>query len=163
MARIEQNRFTGEVEKTSFKEIFETVFQIVQAKADEKQILLKYRIDENLPPETNLNLLEQALVNLVDNAVKYSSEGTRIDLSAKIDDGILLINVIDQGQGIPEKHLHRIFERFYRVDKARSRKLGGTGLGLAIVKHIIQAHGGDISVKSEVAKGSSFNIRLPLS
>jgi two-component system phosphate regulon sensor histidine kinase PhoR len=106
-------------------------------------------------------LLEQAVANLVDNAVKYSEPGGRVEVSARANAEALEISVRDQGCGIAREHLPRIFERFYRVDKARSRKLGGTGLGLAIVKHIAQAHGGEVDVKSRPGEGSTFTIRLP--
>ncbi len=106
-------------------------------------------------------LLEQALVNLIDNAVKYSPEGTEVEVDLSLADGGIRIRVSDQGPGIARQHLPRIFERFYRVDKARSRKLGGTGLGLAIVKHIVQAHGGEVTADSAPGRGTRFTITLP--
>ena len=111
----------------------------------------------------NGHLLEQAIVNLVDNAIKYSDTGGRVRVSASEEEKkSAVILVQDWGCGIERKHLARLFERFYRVDKARSRELGGTGLGLAIVRHIALVHGGSVSVESEVAVGSSFAISLPL-
>jgi two-component system phosphate regulon sensor histidine kinase PhoR len=107
-------------------------------------------------------LLEQAAVNLLDNAIKYSPEKSIIHINALTVDGEIQIRFKDEGMGIAQKHLPRLFERFYRVDKARSRKLGGTGLGLAIVKHITQAHGGSVSVESELGKGSTFTLHLPI-
>ena len=109
----------------------------------------------------NPPLLEQAVVNLVDNAVKYSAEGSAVEVALFEAPDELVISVSDQGPGVPREHLPRLFERFYRVDKARSRDLGGTGLGLAIVKHIAQAHGGRVSVDSRVGQGSTFRIHLP--
>jgi two-component system phosphate regulon sensor histidine kinase PhoR len=106
-------------------------------------------------------LLERALSNLVDNALKYTPEGGRIRIQAESDGGFVSMSVEDNGTGIPEADLSRIFERFYRVDKSRSRDLGGTGLGLSIVKHIVQLHGGTISVRSTSA-GSTFTLRLPV-
>jgi len=106
-------------------------------------------------------LLTQAVVNLLDNAVKYSGEGRPIRVTGRQAPGGAEIEVRDEGNGIPPEHLPRLFERFYRVDPARSRTLGGTGLGLAIVKHIVAAHHGTVSVKSEPGKGSAFTIRLP--
>ena len=105
--------------------------------------------------------LTDALVNLLDNAVKYTPEGGAIALEARAADDAVQIAVADTGIGIPPKELSRIFERFYRVDRARSRELGGTGLGLSIVKHIVEAHGGRISVESELSKGTRFTIMLP--
>jgi two-component system phosphate regulon sensor histidine kinase PhoR len=106
------------------------------------------------------------VVNLVVNAIKYSDAGSEVIVAAEEktqDDGTsrVVISVRDFGIGIAKKHLPRLFERFYRSDKARSRKLGGTGLGLSIVKHIAQAHGGDVSVQSQEGQGSTFFISLP--
>ncbi len=106
--------------------------------------------------------LVQALSNLLDNAIKYSPEKTRIDLDCRRQGSMLEISVTDQGPGIAAEHLPRLFERFYRVDKSRSRELGGTGLGLAIVKHIVERHGGKVGVESELGRGSRFWMALPL-
>ena len=106
--------------------------------------------------------MEQAVVNLIDNAVKYGSAGSRIGLETRRESHEAVIVVRYEGIGIARKHLPRLFERFYRVDKARSRKLGGTGLGLAIVKHIVQAHRGRVTVDSVLGQGSSFRIHLPI-
>jgi two-component system phosphate regulon sensor histidine kinase PhoR len=107
-------------------------------------------------------LLEQALVNLIDNAVKYSPPASVVSVVARSEDDCLAIEVKDQGIGIPARDLPRVFERFYRVDKARSRELGGTGLGLAIVRHVAMAHGGSVSVESWEGEGSTFRMRIPL-
>lgn len=107
-------------------------------------------------------LLEQAVVNLIENAVKYSGPETRVRVEASRSETHAIVSVTDEGAGIPEEHLPRIFERFYRVDKSRSRKLGGTGLGLAIVKHVVHVHGGRVEVKSTPGEGSTFSIFLPL-
>ena len=109
----------------------------------------------------NPALLEQAVINLLDNAIKYSEPGSEVQVLASQFFDEVTITVSDRGCGITAEHLPRIFERFYRVDKARSRKLGGTGLGLAIVKHIVQAHRGRVTVKSTPAVGSVFTIHLP--
>ena len=105
--------------------------------------------------------LEMATSNLIENAINYSPEGTQVIITEKCENNLIEITVTDQGIGIPEKDLERIFERFYRVDPARSRQTGGTGLGLSIVKHVITNHGGDISVWSAEGEGSTFTIRLP--
>jgi two-component system phosphate regulon sensor histidine kinase PhoR len=105
--------------------------------------------------------LEQAVVNLIDNAIKYSASGQTVAVEAEQTDMEMVISVRDEGCGISREHLPRIFERFYRVDKARSREQGGTGLGLAIVKHIALVHGGSLSVRSAVGRGSTFHLRLP--
>ena len=104
-----------------------------------------------------------AVTNLLDNAVKYSEEGESVEVAAEANDGMLVIAVRDHGIGIPSRELERIFERFYRVDKARSRATGGTGLGLAIVRHVAQAHGGEVTVESIEGEGSTFRLILPRS
>ncbi len=109
------------------------------------------------------SLMEQALVNLLDNAIKYSEEGAEVTVAAEDEGGRVVIRVRDRGCGIEKKHLSRLFERFYRADNARSRKLGGTGLGLAIVKHIALAHGGEVGVTSTPGLGSEFILSLPRS
>ena len=115
----------------------------------------------------NPRLVEQAISNLVDNAVKYSPPGTRVWLRAsEVADEPhgpwVEVVVADEGPGISPEHLHRIFERFYRVDKARSREQGGTGLGLAIVKHIALVHGGQVAAESAPGEGSTFRLSLPI-
>lgn len=107
------------------------------------------------------SMLTMAVHNLVSNAINYSPEGTRVGIGVHSRDGIVEIAVTDQGVGIPEEDLDRVFERFFRVDPSRARNTGGTGLGLAIVKHVVQNHGGDIRVWSKAGSGSTFTIRLP--
>ncbi|MGQ9580438.1 MAG: sensor histidine kinase [Armatimonadota bacterium] len=110
----------------------------------------------------NVPLLERAVTNLIDNAIKYSPKKSNVIVLAERVNEEVAIRVIDNGPGIPAEHIPRIFERFYRVDNARSRRLGGTGLGLAIVKHVAQAHHGRVDVVSKVGEGSIFSIHLPL-
>lgn len=104
------------------------------------------------------DLLNQVLINLLDNAIKYTPENGSIIIRCKQKDSRVLTTISDTGMGIPHESLSRVFERFYRVDKARSRSQGGTGLGLAIVKHIVESHGGEVFVESEIAKGSTFGV-----
>jgi len=135
---------------------------LYDGRAKAKGISLALRSAPGLPLiRADAYLLEQLLINLVDNAVKYTDKGG-VTIGLRPDAGTLVIEVEDTGVGIPEADRDRIFERFYRVDKSRSRILGGTGLGLAIVKHIVQLHGGTIDVRSEEGKGSTFIVRLPL-
>ncbi len=125
----------------------------------------KSRVEVNVqgPVSGSINppLLEQAIVNLLDNAIKYSAPGKRVWVGARENSSEVVIEVRDEGLGIPKKHLPRLFERFYRVDRGRSRQDGGTGLGLAIVKHIVLAHHGRVEVESEVGVGTKFSVYLP--
>lgn len=163
LSRIEQEdeRHAIQFESRPILEVFRSAVQICRSAADEKSIDINLSCEEHLEACIDPTLLERAVVNLLDNAVKYSEPNSAIHLKASLTDSELQIILEDQGIGIAKKHLPRLFERFYRVDKARSRKLGGTGLGLAIVKHIAQAHGGQVTVKSTPGKGSTFTIHLP--
>ena len=108
--------------------------------------------------------LTSAVYNLLDNAVKYSPAGSTVTVTTVLDaDGGVRVDVADQGVGIPSRDLDRVFERFYRVDRARSRDTGGTGLGLAIVRHVVANHGGDVTVRSREGEGSTFSLHLPSS
>ena len=133
----------------------------VQTLAEAKDMHVVVATDEDAVVFGDAHMLGTAIDNLLTNAVNYSGAGTRVALGVRQVDGIVEITVSDQGQGIPAAELDRIFERFYRVDPARSRATGGTGLGLAIVKHICSNHGGEVKVWSEVGQGSTFTIRLP--
>jgi two-component system phosphate regulon sensor histidine kinase PhoR len=163
LSRIEQGDKAKAVqfEKGFVIDVFKAAIQICRSKAEDKEINITLTCEEQLASRFDASLLEQALVNLLDNAIKYSEPHSTIDLQANHNASQLEIAVTDEGIGIAKKHLPRLFERFYRVDKARSRNMGGTGLGLAIVKHIAQAHGGDVSVESTLGKGSVFSIILP--
>ena len=143
--------------------VLEAALHGCQSQAEAKKIELSLVCDENVTAQIDPPLLEQAVINLVDNAIKYSESGGRVLVEVATAANELSIAVRDQGCGIAAEHLPRLFERFYRVDRARSRKLGGTGLGLAIVKHIVQAHRGTIDVASTPGVGSVFTIHLPIS
>jgi len=144
------------------RQVLENAIMACDLKAKKKKIGIELSCQEDISSKINARLLEEAVINLLDNAIKYSDIEKTIYIEAIQKPGTILISVRDEGQGIEKKHLYRLFERFYRVDKARSRQLGGTGLGLSIVKHIVQAHGGDISVDSTYGKGSTFSISLPV-
>ncbi|HRZ87384.1 MAG TPA: ATP-binding protein, partial [bacterium] len=136
---------------------------IVENQARQKSIVLRTEIPEGLPQvKADEMRLSQVFVNLLDNAIKFTPEGGTVTVSAVHDGAFIRIDVIDTGIGIPEKDLPRVFERFYRVDKAHARDLGGTGLGLSIVKHIVTIHGGDIRVSSMPGRGSTFSFTIPL-
>jgi signal transduction histidine kinase len=145
----------------NLEEILESCYQICRARAEEKSISLTYACPASIRIYADRSLLTQAVVNLVDNAIKYSLANTRVVMRGSDTGAGVQIAVIDNGPGIDERHLARLFERFYRVDKARSRNLGGTGLGLAIVKHIVSVHGGQVNVETHIGKGSTFSILLP--
>jgi len=149
------------LEEGKIRSVIKTAVQVCQAKAEAKNIKVNLICSEDISAKIDTQLFEQAAVNLLDNAIKYSEEAGLVQLEAIITDTELCISFKDYGIGIPKEHLPRLFERFYRVDKARSRKLGGTGLGLAIVKHIIQTHRGYVTVESNPGKGSNFVIHLP--
>ncbi len=163
LSRIEREAEKGGLTliESRICDILKTAVQVCQGRADGKKIRMDILCPESIPLKADPPLLEQAVVNLLDNAIKYSEEGSSIQVEATQSDNEFVISVRDHGCGIEKKHLTRLFERFYRVDKARSRQVGGTGLGLAIVKHIVQAHGGHLSVESVPGKGSLFSIHLP--
>ena len=164
LSTIEQQSDSGNIQLVivDIQDILAAVHEVCLLKASAKQIRIEVVCDARLQSAVNPTLLEQAIVNLVDNAIKYSDEGTVVLLKAEKVDEELCISVTDRGWGIPSDELPRVFERFYRVDKARSRKLGGTGLGLAITKHVALAHNGVAYAESEVGRGSKFTIRVPL-
>ncbi|HEU4338928.1 MAG TPA: ATP-binding protein [Planctomycetota bacterium] len=138
------------------------VVEFMKPAAEKKRQTLELSLNGSLPGVAgDPDYLERAVSNLVDNAIKYTPEGGRIHLSAKSHEDDVVIEVTDTGIGIPPEDVPRVFERFYRVDKSRSREMGGTGLGLSIVKHVVQVHGGTVEVESAVGKGSTFRVRLP--
>ncbi|HKI99631.1 MAG TPA: ATP-binding protein [bacterium] len=163
LSRIEEEAEQGDLhtEDVSLAELVRAAIGVCVAKAASRDIRLTADCPAELRARVNPQLVEQAVVNLVDNAVKYAPAGTEVRAEAAREPGGVVIRVRDQGPGIPAEHQPRLFERFYRVDKARSRKAGGTGLGLAIVKHIAQAHGGRVQVESRLGTGSTFSIHLP--
>jgi two-component system phosphate regulon sensor histidine kinase PhoR len=169
LSRIEQETEHDQIQLVngSLKEVLLEAFEVCEIKAVEKQISLELDCPDDVQVPMDGPLLEQAVVNLLVNAIKYSHEGGRVAVTVSHgeaeDQGTVALSVRDFGVGIEQKHLPRLFERFYRSDKARSRKLGGTGLGLAIVKHIAQVHNGTVTVESELGEGTVFTILLPFS
>jgi two-component system phosphate regulon sensor histidine kinase PhoR len=162
LSRIEQEAEQGKVHLVGrkIKTILKAAIQACNTRSEGKKINVSLNCSEDLRARVNGPLLEQALINLIDNAVKYSDPGSLITVEAGQADCQVVIKVRDQGVGIAKEHLPRLFERFYRVDPSRSRKVGGTGLGLAIVKHIAQAHGGKVGVESNPGLGSTFTVFL---
>ena len=165
LSRMEKEAETEGIplEDHAVRDILARAVQACDDKAESKKIHLEIDCREDLKARMDPQLLEQAVVNLIDNAINYSEEGKSVTIKALERAQEIFIQVQDQGCGIERKHLDRVFERFYRVDKSRSRKLGGTGLGLAIVKHIVQSHGGRVSVESQLGVGSTFTLHLPRS
>ena len=162
LSRIEQDGENSEVpiQTGLLRPVVESAVQASGVRAAERGVRLRIECAPDLRAVNNPQLLEQALCNLIDNAVKYSDAGDEVRIRAFEAGAQIGIEVSDQGCGIAAEHLPRLFERFYRVDKARSRQLGGTGLGLSIVKHIVQAQGGQVEVKSVLGQGSTFLVRL---
>jgi two-component system phosphate regulon sensor histidine kinase PhoR len=163
LSRLEQEGEQGGLPRQSERvyDVLAGAVEVCRPKAEEKGVTLALQCDSGLRAEMNAPLVEQAVVNLIDNAIKYSERGAAIDISAAAAPNRLELRISDHGCGIESHHLPRLFERFYRADKARSRRLGGTGLGLAIVKHIATAHGGSVRVESTPGKGTAFTISLP--
>ena len=163
LSRIERDTEQGRVFLSTgrLQGVMQSAIQVCEPKAAAKDIAVSLNCPEELRARINAPLLEQALVNLIDNAVKYSPTGSAVEVAAQRDGAEVVVQVRDQGVGIEKSQLSRIFERFYRVDAGRSRKVGGTGLGLAIVKHIAQAHGGRVTVESTPGQGSVFALHLP--
>ena len=148
-----------QLEKIDIVELISNTVTLFEASAKSKNLKIEFEHEENLPKiSADYFKLEQVFINLIDNAIKYTDIGT-IKIAVELKDQ-MIIQISDTGRGIPEKHIPRLFERFYVVDKSRSRKLGGTGLGLSIVKHIINLHEGEISVNSKIAEGTTFTVKL---
>lgn len=152
--------------KVSFviQDLLKEVYESLSIKADEKEIrcIIKKGCELPLMVFADKEKIRQVLINLVDNAIKYGKEGGTLESSFyRVDGQTILIEISDDGSGIAEEHINRIFERFYRTDLARSRKVGGSGLGLSICKHIIEAHGQTMHVRSKIDVGSTFGFTLP--
>jgi two-component system OmpR family sensor kinase len=151
-----------EVEPTNLAELVQRRVSQAEVIARGKNISLRTDITEGLPEiEADGRRMEQAVANLLDNALNHTPSGGTVTIAVSPDKDGVLVSVADTGEGIPAEHLPYIFERFYRVDDARSRKTGGAGLGLAIAKQMVELHGGRIWVESEAGKGSKFSFTLP--
>lgn len=161
LGELEDRGFRPERRTVSAAELAERILPLYRPKAEAKGLDLRLEIEPGLPDfAADPDLMERLLFNLIDNAVKYTDKG-RVVLAFRRDGKETVIEVSDTGPGIPPPHQARVFERFYVVDKSRSRRLGGTGLGLAIVKHVVSLHGGTIALASEEGRGSVFTVRLP--
>lgn len=161
LSQIEAGRVAVEPSTADLGSIVNEIFTALGAKARSREIKLISKIDPAVRVFADVQRLEQMLVNLVDNAIKFDRTGGVVTVSYETRGSVDVISVSDTGEGILPEHLGRIFERFYRIDRARSREMGGTGLGLAIVKHLARLHKGDASVESVLGQGSTFRIELP--
>ncbi len=161
LSRLEHDASGFVFEPAPLYPILQSSLETCSARAMEKSIPLTFNAPQALVAEVNASLLEQALTNLISNAIKYSPDGKPVRITAVGDGSGIRISVEDNGIGIPPEHLPRLFERFYRVDKARSRSVGGTGLGLAIVRQVALLHLGQVSVRSVLGAGSVFTLELP--
>lgn len=162
LARIEKEGSELRWDIALIRPVLENAIQTLKGEAQKKNIRITLECDDKLSVSMDSSMIEQAVVNLIDNAVKYTENNGEVMITVSRD-SMVKIHVADTGYGIENEHLPRLFERFYRTDKARSRQQGGTGLGLAIVKHIMLAHKGDVTVESTPGKGSVFTLHLPVS
>jgi two-component system phosphate regulon sensor histidine kinase PhoR len=162
ISKIEIGKLTMDMTNWDIKTLVEEVFDSLElmAKEADVQLAFKKRSSKSMTVHADRQKIRQVVTNLISNAIKYNKKGGEVLVSFYDMDGYVLIEVTDNGEGIEEKHLPRLFERFYRIDKSRSREQGGTGLGLAIVKHIIEAHQQTINVRSTIGQGTTFSFTL---
>jgi two-component system phosphate regulon sensor histidine kinase PhoR len=163
LSEIEKNETVANLERINILHSTRNIMEMLNEVAKARDITLLFNCEESLPTILgNEGWFKQMIVNLVDNAIKYTNEGGQVKVSISKEEGRIRVSVKDNGVGISEEHLDRLFERFYRVDKARSRSIGGTGLGLAIVKHVVRSFGGSIDVKSKYGEGTEFIVMIPI-
>jgi two-component system phosphate regulon sensor histidine kinase PhoR len=164
LSKIESKRITLHLEPVDLRQEMEKAISGFLVPLKEKQISVENHLDPQAPfkVRADRDRLKQILINLIDNAIKFNRPGGRIVLEAERTNHEIRVSIADTGIGIAKENIPRVFERFFRVDKARSRELGGTGLGLAIVKHLVEAHGGSVSCESKLGEGSRFSFTLPV-
>lgn len=163
LSHIEAGEIKMHFEEYDLLQQLDDVFDQFEGKADKKHIKLHFDKEYQAPLKVKADYqrIYQVLLNLISNSIKYSDENTEVEVGLEVNKKDIIISVRDHGSGISPDHIKRIFERFYRVDKSRSKDRGGTGLGLAIVKHIVEAHGSTVTVTSAMGKGSTFSFKLP--
>ncbi|MFZ0368740.1 MAG: ATP-binding protein [Halobacillus sp.] len=161
LSKLEREDFNLNIEQVTIQRLLSDLLPIVQQHADQKEVHLTTEVEGNTIIEGDSSRLKQVFMNLLTNAINYTKVDGNVSLTFKDFDDRVLVSVADNGVGIPQEEVSRIFERFYRVDKARSRNSGGTGLGLAIVKHIVEAHHGNVHVDSVVDEGTTFHVEIP--
>ena len=163
ISRLESGQIVLNIQKVELRSVAEDVMDDLQSRAGDKKVNLENQVPDDVVVRADADRVQQVIFNLVDNAIKYGHPEGRVWINARLADGQFAeVSVRDNGPGIPPDSIDRVFERFYRADKARSREQGGTGLGLSIVKHIIQSHGGEVWVESELGRGATFFFTLPL-
>ncbi|MBX3298052.1 MAG: PAS domain-containing protein [Acidobacteria bacterium] len=162
LSLIESGKVSVDPRNVRLHEMVDEIFASLRTKAASRDVTLFNDVQPGTAVFADVIRLEQMLVNLIDNAIKFNRESGSVVVAHSREAGRDLITVADSGEGILPEHLSRIFERFYRVDKARSRDMGGTGLGLSIVKHLARLHGGEVSVRSVLSEGTTFQIELPV-
>ncbi|MTI68738.1 MAG: cell wall metabolism sensor histidine kinase WalK [Firmicutes bacterium] len=158
---MDKEKLTIDYKITYMNYLVEKIFSRLKPLADEKNINLEFKAKEKLQTRVDPSKIQQSIINIIHNAIKYTPEGGSVKITLYYEFGNIVVKIKDTGIGIPKEKLPHIFERFYRVDRARSRNAGGTGLGLSIAKQIISLHQGDIQVESEVGKGTTFYIKIP--
>jgi two-component system phosphate regulon sensor histidine kinase PhoR len=162
ISRLESGQIVMNIQKVELRQVANDVVNDLKSRADDKKVGLENQVPAEVMVQADADRIQQVLFNLVDNAIKYGRSDGHVWIGAQaVDDHMIEVSVRDNGPGIPADAIERVFERFYLVDKARSREQGGTGLGLSIVKHIVQSHGGEVWVKSVVGQGTTFLFTLP--
>jgi two-component system phosphate regulon sensor histidine kinase PhoR len=161
LSLIESGNVSIDKGRVRLAHLVDEIFDSLSAKAEERDILLSHDVEADARVFADLGRLEQMLTNLIDNAIKFNRMAGSVEVTLRRSDGRVVISVSDSGEGIMAEHLGRIFERFYRLDRGRTREVGGTGLGLAIVKHLAKLHGGEVSAESDLGRGTTFHIELP--
>jgi two-component system sensor histidine kinase VicK len=163
LSKLDYDNIQWNMKKIDIYKIVNECVYRMKISAEQKNQVLEFIADQDIPEIMgDKDRIEQVIVNILSNAIKYTSENGKIEVSLKRDGDSILIKVADNGIGIPKEDLPRLFERFYRVDKARSRMLGGTGLGLSIARQIVEAHKGKIRIQSEYGQGTQVFINLPV-
>ena len=162
ISRLESGRIVMNMQRVELRPVVDDVLNDLKSRAGDKDVVLENQVPEEIVVRADADRIQQVLFNLVDNAIKYGRPAGRVWIQARLAaEQLIEVSVCDNGPGIPPEAIDRVFERFYRVDKARSREQGGTGLGLSIVKHIVQYHGGTVWAESELERGTTFSFTLP--
>jgi two-component system phosphate regulon sensor histidine kinase PhoR len=161
LSRIESRELKLAIEPLEVETVVEPILPLFSDRAAKKRVRISVELAADAPVLADRRALEQVLSNLIDNALKYTSERSTITIRSVERGELLIVSVADTGPGIEARHLPRLFERFYRADAGRSRELGGTGLGLSIVKNLVEAMGGTVDVDSALGRGATFSVSLP--